>query len=129
MIPATVNFTSWVGDTVRLRVQLTTPNPEDPTGPEIPLLLDGAVPAAQARITKKSPDVMQEFRANVIDATNGIIELYAPASEVNLLNEGKFPWDMQITWPAVGDDLEGDVGTYLAGTWTLTQDVTKAVTG
>lgn len=127
MVPATLNFTSWVGDTVRMRVSLTTKDPENPEGPEIPLVITGCTAEAQCRTAKKSPDVLAQFRARVLDGAAGLVELYIPASVANALQEGKFPWDMQLTWPVLEGDEEGDVGTYLAGTWTLTQDVTKAV--
>ena len=132
MIPAKDDFEGWVGDTVRRKVALTTNSPDwtgvpnDPAAPQVPLDITGTIITAQARVTKRDPSVLAEFRCRVIDGPGGIVEQYLPASVAATIPEGKYPWDMQITWPVLAGEDEPDVNTYLAGTWTLTWDVTRA---
>ena len=122
--PVIIDFDSILGDTVRFTVTLNQPKANE-ADPDVPVNLTGASVAAQCRAKARDTAVLAEFICTILDAEGGEVELYMPASRARAMKAGAFPWDFQVTWALLDGQEEPDVETYVKGTWTVEQDVTR----
>lgn len=82
--------------------------------------LTGYTGKCQFRETVIATDVAAELAVTILDqnATPGGISVTLTPAQATALTKAAYKWDLQLTNPA------GDVSTYLAGTVTVTQEVT-----
>lgn len=116
--PGTHDLDIYKGDSFELffRIRETDVN-GDPAGY---VNLTGRVPKAQIRASASSGTVLAEFTAALADQTTapgGVLLTLTPAQTAALTNG---VWDVQLTTTATGDTK-----TYLRGTVTVTDEVTR----
>lgn len=118
MLPGKQDFEHYRGDTFGATVELHEKTPEGEEGPVLDLT-DAEV-NAQLRVDEDTPDPdFIAFVATIQDPpTLGRVRL-ALAKATTTQMSGTYKWDLQVTWPS------GEDKTYLAGTFTITKDVTR----
>lgn len=115
-LPAQKNITIYQGDTYELIFRL-----KDTNGDYVNLT--GCTAKSQIRATASTGTVAAEFTATILTqsgATLGGVSLTLSAATTGALSlTTPGVWDVQLTWP------DNTVRTYLAGTVTLTREVTR----
>lgn len=121
-LPATLTKTLRRGDTRRWQELFRTKITDPATGVVTyePRDISGLTFLSQIRATTDSADVMAVVACSfVTDGTDGLLQLNLTAAESAKLVPGKVAWDLQST------DADGDVRTWLAGTWKIQGDVSR----
>lgn len=110
--PAVYNLNLRIGDTEQLFIAV-----QDST--TTPISVAGRTYTAQIRPTAASSTVLASFTCTVDgDGTAGTITCTLPASTTSTLTAGQAVWDLQETSGTT-------VTTILAGSCTITQDITR----
>lgn len=118
MIPATLNITIVRGDTCeiffRVRGKLSNGQPGEYVN------LTGSIAKSQIRATSKAPTVSAEFTCSISNQTTvpgGVLLRLTPIQTAAII-ESTGMWDVQL-------DTATDTYTYLSGTVTIKDDVTR----
>lgn len=119
MKPATLNLDIYRGDSKDVYFRVRDKNTDGSPGPY--KVLTGATPKSQIRADKNNPAVLAEFTASLDDqvARPGGVLLHLTGAQTTAITPDTAVWDVQVT------HANGDVTTYLAGTVTITGDVTR----
>jgi hypothetical protein len=109
--PVLANLVLYRGDSGRLKLTVTSEG--------APVDVSAATWDADVRATADSPEVLATLTITPVAGDTGSVWIDLPASESEKLTISPAVYDVQMT-------LDGTVRTLLAGTVTITKDVSRA---
>jgi len=119
-LPVGRNLSIYKGDSYSFSFRLRGRNPDGTPGDYVDL--SGCTAKAQVRQTEDNSTVMAEFGTEIPTQSGndlGRVNLTLTSTQTEGAGFVGGKWDVQLTWP------DGSVKTYLAGSVTVTKEVTR----